>query len=189
VNALEFRPMEGTTDVMTLEIDVRDLIGHPGSSRTVHVNEPVAGLGIALATVPEDRAVDATLLFESVVEGILVSGSVEGTMVLRCARCLKEFDSPFDLTVQELFSPGATAEDDEYRMGAGSVDLEPMIRDAVILAMPFAPLCREDCLGLCARCGGDLNAGECACPAETDARWSALAELRLDLPDDPASTN
>ncbi len=167
---------------MTVAVDVRDLLGHPGSHRTVRVEEPVDGLRTELALVPEDRPVQAELLMESVVEGILASGPVEGTMALTCARCLKPFEAPFRVEVRELFSPEATPEDDEeYPVEEGFVDLEPLIRDNVVPSMPFAPLCREDCLGLCQRCGGDRNLGECTCAEQADPRWSAL--LRFELPD------
>ena len=175
---------------MSVEVDVRDLLGHPGTSREVHVERPVGGMATPLAVVPEDVPVGADLLFESVVEGLLVSGSVQGLMVLSCARCLRPFESPFDLSVQELFAPGARPEDDEYPVEEGAVDLEPMIRDSVVLAMPFSPLCRPDCLGLCARCGGDRNTGECTCPPEVaDPRWEALSSphLHLDLDGEPGS--
>ena len=161
-------------------IDVRDLIEHPGASRSVRVSEPIPGLGTELASVPEDRRVEAVLLFESVVEGVLVSGPVTGAMVLSCARCLKRSRSDFRLDVQELFSPSATDLDDEYPLGDGSVDLEPMIRDAVLLSMPFAPLCRTDCQGLCERCGGDRNLGECTCEPEMDPRWQPLVGVELE---------
>jgi uncharacterized protein len=167
---------------VTVPVDVRDLLEHPGASRTVQVREPVPGLATGVATVPEDQAVAAELLIESVVEGLLVTGPLQGTMVLVCARCLKPLQSGFRIDVQELFTPGATPADDEYPVTEGFVDLEPMIRDAIVLAMPFAPLCRPDCLGLCERCGGDRNLGECSCPPVTDSRWSAL--LELELPDD-----
>jgi uncharacterized protein len=54
------------------------------------------------------------------------------------------------------------------------------VRDAVVLEMPFSPLCRPDCLGLCARCGGDRNLGECSCGPEVDPRWGALDDIRFD---------
>ena len=166
---------------MTVVIDVRDLVGHPGSSRTVRVDESIEGLATQLAVVPDDRPVEADLMLESVVEGILVTGPVWGSMQLSCARCLKTFDQSFHLEVQELFAPGASGEGDEYPLGTeGSMDLEPMIRDAVVLAMPFAPLCRPDCRGLCPRCGGDRNLGECSCPPEVDPRWAPLLDLHLD---------
>jgi uncharacterized protein len=171
--------------LMPIQIDVRDLVARPGSSRTVRVAERVPGLDTELARVPEDRILRVELLVEGVVEGILVSGPVEGVMLLRCARCLKPFDSGFRLDLQELFAPGGT--DEAYPLTEGFVDVEPMIRDAVMLAMPFAPLCRPDCLGLCERCGGDRNLGECACRARADPRWSALLEFRTEESDDAAS--
>jgi uncharacterized protein len=165
---------------VSMVLDVRDLLGQPGSYRTVLVSEPIEGLETALATVPPDRPVRADLLMESVVEGVLASGPVEGVMELSCARCLKRFDAPFQVRVQELFCPGAGAEDDEYPVVEGFADLEPMFRDVIVLAMPFAPLCREDCLGLCERCGGDRNLGECRCEEAADARWSVLSTIELD---------
>jgi uncharacterized protein len=65
----------------------------------------------------------------------------------------------------------------------GGLDLEPMIRDAVILSMPFAPLCRPSCLGLCERCGADRNLGECACGPVVEDAWAPLLDLRLDVLD------
>jgi uncharacterized protein len=169
---------------MGVEIDVRDLIAQPGSSRTVRTDQPVEELATELARVPEDGSVQARLLLESVMEGILVSGSVEGPLELVCARCLKSIPSGFQLDVEELFSPGADATDDEYPVVDGVLDLEPMIRDAVMLSFPFSPLCRPDCLGLCERCGGDRNVGECRCEPETDVRWAALETLEFpDLED------
>jgi uncharacterized protein len=160
---------------------VRDLVAQPGSSRFVRVDEVVPGMATQLAAVPDDRPIDADLLLEGVVDGVLVTGPVSGVMRLSCARCLKAFDRPFTLEVQEMFASGAERPDDQYPLGAeGSLDLEPMIRDAVILAMPFAPLCRPDCRGLCARCGGDRNLGECTCPPKVDPRWAPLIDLKLD---------
>jgi uncharacterized protein len=166
---------------MTAVIDVRDLIGHPGTSRRIRVSEPIPGLGTHLSEVPADRPVGADLLLESVVEGILVSGPLRGVMVLTCARCVKPFDDAFHLDVQELYVPEAQPDDDEYPLVEGSVDLEPMIRDAVLLSMPFAPLCRPDCQGLCERCGGDRNLGECTCQPVADPRWAPLKELEIEL--------
>jgi uncharacterized protein len=161
-------------------LDVRDLLERPGSSRGVHVSEPVTGLHTELARVPEADPVDAELLLEHVVEGILVSGPLSGRMTFRCARCLKEFSREFRVEVHELFVPGATAEDDQYPVEEGAIDLEPMVRDAVMLSMPFSPLCRPECLGLCERCGGDRNLGECSCGPEVDPRWSVLDDVEID---------
>ena len=164
---------------MSVRVDVRDLVDQPGSSREVIVEEPVPGLRTELAHVPDDSPVRGELLMESVVEGILISGPISARMDVSCARCLKPIQGELLVQVQELFSPRAEPDDDEYPLADGQVDLEPMIRDAVVPSMPYAPLCRPDCLGLCERCGGDRNMEECRCEPEPDARWAPLLELRL----------
>lgn len=165
---------------MPITLDVRDLIGSAGASRDVPIRERVSGLVTELANVPEERGVAGTLRLESLVDGILASGTIEGSMELVCARCLTNMTSPFAVDVDELFAPGATAEDDAYPVSEGTIDLEPLIRDAVLMAMPFAPLCRPGCLGLCERCGGDRNMDECTCAPEPDPRWAALEHVRAD---------
>jgi len=155
-------------------IDVRDLLEHPGSSKTVRVDEPVPGLSTELVEVPKDEPLEGDLTLESVIEGIYVTGSVAGRMSFRCARCLKPFERDFEIGLQEMVvrDPGP---DDDYVLEPDlHLDPEPMVRDAVVLAMPFSPLCKPDCLGLCERCGGDRNLGECTCTAYVDPRWAAL---------------
>ncbi len=162
-------------------IDVRDLLERPGSSRTVRLDEAVEGLRTELAEVPEDRHVEGDLLLESVVEGIHVSGEVSATLALRCARCLREFDRPLGVHVSELVLREAGPEDDYALTPDLTLDPEPMVRDAVVLSMPFSPLCRPDCLGLCERCGGDRNLGECTCAEPpSDPRWAGLGGLTFD---------
>jgi len=170
-------------------IDVRDLLESPGSSRTLHVEEPVPGLRTELADA-EDTPIAADLTLESVVEGIFVRGSLEGRFTMRCARCLKTFERDFDVEMTELVArePGP---DDDYALEPDlTLDPEPIVRDAVVLEMPFSPLCRPDCLGLCEICGGDRNLGECPGHEVTDPRWDALDVLlnHLDArPDEGAS--
>jgi uncharacterized protein len=158
-------------------IDIRDLLERPGSSRTVHVEEPVAGLRTELVDVPEDAPIAGDLLLESVVDGIYVSGSLGGHFQMRCARCLKPFERDFDVEMTELVAREPGPEDDYALAEDLTLDPEPMVRDAVGLEMPFAPLCRPDCLGLCDICGGDRNLGECPGHARTDPRWAALDTL------------
>jgi uncharacterized protein len=161
-------------------VDVRDLIARPGSSREVHVAQGIRGLATGLAEVPPESPVRVDVLMESLVEGILVSGPLSGTVEYRCARCLRSFTDQFLIEVTELFASDASEDDDEYPLGDGMIDLEPMVRDAVLLSMPFSPLCRPDCLGLCERCGGDRNLGECHCPPRRDPRWAGLESLDID---------
>ncbi len=171
---------------MTLAaIDVRDLIGDPGASRTVSLRGSIDELATELVTVSEDAPVEAALLLESIVEGILVTGRVAGAWRLRCARCLTEFDGTFDIEVHELFVADPDEDGDEYPLDAeGSLDVNQMVRDAIGVEMPFSPLCRSDCLGLCPFCGGDRNLGECAGHDEVDPRFAVLSELLPDLTDD-----
>jgi DUF177 domain-containing protein len=155
-------------------IDVRDLLERPGSSKTVRVDEPVPGLSTELVEVSKDEPLEGDLTLESVVEGIYVTGSVGGQMSFRCARCLRPFERAFEIPLQEMVvrEPGP---DDDYVLEPDlHLDPEPMVRDAVVLAMPFSPLCTPECLGLCERCGGDRNLGECSCTPQIDPRWAAL---------------
>ena len=162
-----------------MRADVRDLLERPASSRRLSVEEPVAGLRLELAAVPEEAPVRADLLLERVEEGIVVSGSLRGRMQLSCARCLEQFEGEFAVDVQELFAREAGPGDDEYPLDPeGDLDLDPLVRDAVLLAAPFSPLCRPECRGLCPRCGTDLNLEACTCADEAvDPRWDALQGL------------
>jgi DUF177 domain-containing protein len=167
---------------VTIEpIDVRDLIGHPGASRTKHVRGTLEGLGTEVASLGHDEAVDGVLLLECVVEGILVSGPIRGTVHFRCARCLIEFDRPLAVEVHELFTRRPDEGGDEadaYVLDPGGwLEPEQMVRDAVGVELPFSPLCRPDCLGICDVCGGDRNLGECPGHEEIDPRWVELERL------------
>ncbi|HEY7281543.1 MAG TPA: DUF177 domain-containing protein [Actinomycetota bacterium] len=169
-----------------IEVDVRELLAHPGSSRPFVLDRPVEGVRLELAGMAEGAAVRGDLLLESVVEGVLVSGPLRGPLTLTCARCLTEFDGSFEVDVQELFvAPGRDAGPDDYTVSPeGAIDLEPLVRDNVLPALPFSPLHAPDCRGLCERCGGNRNLGECSCVDEpVDARWAALDALFADAPD------
>jgi uncharacterized protein len=163
-------------------VSVAEILGHPGEYRDVAVGRALAAVEVPLARLTE-RPLSGSLRLESVMEGILVTGSVDGATELQCARCLKAFGSEVEVEVCELYTaPGHEAEDDAYRVKGTEIDLEPMLRDAVGLALPLNPVCRPDCAGLCARCGTDLNDGACDCVEdESDPRWDALAELRAKL--------
>ena len=121
---------------------------------------------------------------ESVTEGVLVSGRVTGALRGECVRCLREIDDQLAVTIQELYAyehsttDETTDEDEVGRLQGDLIDLEPAVRDAVVLALPTHPLCRADCSGLCPECGGYLD----ELPADhshqrIDPRWSALKDL------------
>jgi uncharacterized protein len=159
-------------------VDVRDLLEDPGGSRRVTMEETFEDMATELARILPEDPVRIEVLLESVAEGIMVSGPLSGRLAFRCARCLKDFRGGFRYEIEELFAPSPG--DDEYPIAEGRIDLEPLVRDTVVPALPFSPLCREDCLGLCERCGGDRNLGECTCGPEVDPLWAALDDLRIE---------
>ena len=161
-------------------LDVHDLTGNPGATRTHEVTGMLEYLGSELVRVPDDAPVKARLLLESLVEGLLVSGRIEGIWILVCARCLTESPDTFSATVHELFTTDAQGDDDAYPYDPETgLDPAQMIRDAIGTQMPFAPLCRPDCAGLCEICGGNRNLGECPGHERMDPRFAVLADLVL----------
>ena len=135
-----------------LVLDVRELGRRPGSMRTVRRTVPAPdGLGVELARVPTGEPVELDLRLESVVEGVLVSGTATAAVAGECARCLGPVADRVTVDLQELFAYAdsateETTEEDEISHLVGDhLDLEPVVRDAVVLALPLSPLCREDC--------------------------------------------
>jgi uncharacterized protein len=175
-----------------LVIDVRELGRRPGSMHRVRTSVPAPeGLGVEMARVPAGSPLELDLRLESVVEGVLVSGTIRAATTGECARCLGPVSDEVTAEVQELFAyqestTQETTEDDEVSLLVGDLlDLEPVVRDAVVLALPLSPLCREDCPGLCPDCGvalDDLPADHTH-EAPIDPRWAALVERTA-----PAST-
>jgi len=170
--------------VQDLRLSVAEILGRPGEYRDIAVRRPLQGVGMELARLG-DRGIDGKLRIESVIEGVLVTGRVRGDAAMQCARCLNEFRKDVTLRVCELYAgPGHEATDDEdvYQVEGMEIDLEPMIRDAVTLALPLNPLCSRACKGLCGTCGTDLNLGSCECKQDdVDPRWAALSDLRQRL--------
>jgi uncharacterized protein len=134
-------------------------------------------LGIEVIGVPPGSPVDLDLRLESVVEGVLVTGTAVVRLQGNCARCLDEISSTEEVDIQELFCyPGKETDDPEALHIEGElIDLEPVLRDAVVLDLPFTPLCRPDCAGLCPDCGANLNRDPDHRHAEPiDPRWASL---------------
>lgn len=141
------------------------------------VAEAPADLGIDVIGVPPGSPVDLDLRLESVGEGVLVTGTAVVRLAGSCARCLEKIASQEEVDILQLFCyPGKELDDAEaLHIEAELIDLEPVLRDAVVLDLPFSPLCRPDCAGLCPECGINLNADTDHSHAEpTDPRWSGL---------------
>jgi uncharacterized protein len=167
-----------------LVLDTRELGRRPGSQRQVSRTVPApADLGIEVLQVPEGSPVELDLRLEAVMEGVLVTGTADVSLAGECARCLEPITDELSVDLQELYVYEDHAlpdeEDGEVSMLQGDlVDLEPLLRDAVVLALPFQPLCTDDCPGLCPECGARLadDPGH-AHEAAVDPRWAALADL------------
>ncbi len=142
------------------------------------VAEAPAGMGNDMIGVPPGSPIDLDLRVESVVEGVLVTGTAEVILRGECVRCLGVVESDDEIDILELFLHPEKEPDDEEasRIEAELIDLEPLLRDSVVLDLPFTPLCRPDCAGLCASCGANLNQDpEHRHDEAIDPRWGALA--------------
>jgi len=154
--------------------------------------EAPADLGTDVIGIPQGTALALELRLESVMEGVLVSGTIRGCAAGECVRCLDDVSLEMGADLQELFVyPGRTpaGEDDEdlREFEDDLIDLEPVVRDAVVLALPFQPVCRQDCPGLCSECGARLADDPGHHHDSADPRWAALQGLTQSLPDEKES--
>lgn len=158
--------------------NVRDLSRRAGEMREFEREFDVPSqLGEAVAVVPEGERMALKVRLESIHEGILATVDVKTKVHSECVRCLRKMSAALQLEFQELFSYTPN-EADEYEVHGDHVDLEPPLRDAVVLALPFQPVCSPDCPGLDPESGELRVAGEAeASLAGTDPRWAALAEF------------
>lgn len=164
-----------------LVLDTHDLVRRAGEMRTVATTvEAPADLGIAVIGVPEGSPVRLDLRLEAVVEGVLVTGTAHARSAGECVRCLVQLSDEVEVDVQELFAyPESDADDEEaFRLNGTLLDLEPVLRDAIVLELPYQPVCRPDCRGLCPVCGVDLNTVEQHDHENAvDPRWAKLAQF------------
>ncbi|MQY12220.1 hypothetical protein SRB5_23530 [Streptomyces sp. RB5] len=151
-----------------------------------------ADLGIEVIGVPGGAAVELDLRLESVMEGVLVTGTAHAPVTGECVRCLEPIEQELDVDFQELYSypeadhrgrvfdtePGdEESEQETYYLEDDLFDLEPVLRDAVVLALPLQPVCRDDCPGLCSECGARLADDPDHHHEVTDIRWAALKDI------------
>src|SRR5690606_14668235 len=118
-----------------------------------------ADLGSAVFGVPEGSAIDIELRLEAVMDGILATGTASAQATGECVRCLEDLDENLVVDFQELYlydRAGGDADEDELFLEGDLLDLEPVLRDAVVLALPLNPVCGPDCPGLCPECGARL---------------------------------
>ena len=155
-----------------LRLLVSDLIREPGRRRAVRLEVPVAW-GLESSRVDPAEPLRADLMLEGTSGGIIVRGRVEVLARHICCRCLAEWSEPLEVELLEVLSADPEA---EYQLHGDQADLEPPLRDAVLLALPLRPVCRPDCRGICSVCGADLNTG--SCPGHDEESGSSFASLR-----------
>ncbi|MFE9253428.1 YceD family protein [Streptomyces sp. NPDC007088] len=180
-----------------LVFDTHELGRRPGAlqrlSRTIQAPGGDAVFGIeGVIAVPEGSPVEIDLRLESVMDGVLVTGTARASAEGECVRCLEPLKRELDADFQEMFSypeaeerrrrtaaPDEESEEDEdiTPLEDGMFDLEPVLRDAVVLALPLQPVCREDCPGLCSTCGERLADDPDHHHDAVDIRWAALQGL------------
>ena len=176
-----------------LVFDSRALGRRAGAMTEVRTAVPAPpGLGIGVIGVVAGSAVELDLRLESVVEGVLVTGTAAMQARGECVRCLGDVFVPVEVDVQELFVHEGQEEDDEdvSRLNGDLVDLEPVLRDDVVLGLPFQPLCDDECPGLCPSCGARLADDPAhGHEADRDPRWAALLRLHDPVPPDAATAD
>jgi uncharacterized protein len=173
-----------------LVLDTRELGRRAGAMKLLDLTVPApADLGTAVIGVPSGSDVELDLRLESVIDGVLVSGTARVRTVGECSRCLDPVVADMVVDLQELYEHPEEdhrgrvvydAPDDEDplpRLVGDLLDLEPTLRDAVVLALPLAPVCRDDCPGLCVECGARLADEPDHHHDAVDPRWAALAGL------------
>lgn len=168
-----------------LVFDTRSLARGPGSVRTEIRTVPApADLHTGMAHIPEGADLHLEVRLESVTEGVLATVNTTAPVAGECARCLEPVTQTVAVRCQELFSyeqNGGDGGEDGYSLDGDLLDLEPVLRDALVLALPLAPRCQEDCPGLCVECGVRLaQAGqEHHHGPALDPRWAALRQITM----------
>ena len=162
-----------------LVVDTHELGRRPGNERTVTLSIAApADLGSAVFGVPEGSDIAIELRLEAVMDGVLATGTTSVQVTGECVRCLIEIDDHMDVDFQELYlyaDPG----EEELALDGDLLDLEPVLRDAAVLALPLNPVCDPECPGLCPDCGVRLaDDPDHTHEAAIDPRWSALKDLK-----------
>jgi uncharacterized protein len=162
-----------------LRVNVAPLRKRAGTRQQFVQQTHVGGLSTSGSQVPDGAEVTVEVALESLQGGaILVEGSVVAPWAGDCRRCVGPAVGQVDIRVRELFEPGSDHEE-TYPLEGDQIDLEPLVRDAVLLELPQAPVCADTCQGLCPTCGINRNEGTCDCEPEVrDPRWAALDQLK-----------
>jgi len=168
-------------------IDIHQLGRRPGAMKRLARVLPAPGdLANEVISVPQGWDIIVELSLESVMDGVYVTGTARAQTAGECVRCLDPVGATVEAELQELYfyeapEPVGDAEElDALRLVDGDyLDLEPALRDAIVTALPFQPVCRPECPGLCSRCGARLAEEPDHSHDEADPRWAVLQQLDL----------
>jgi uncharacterized protein len=175
-----------------MSVDITRLGRRPGAMVTLRDTVPSPSrIGLDMIAIDRGAPLELDLRVESVSEGVLVTGTVAAPTVGECARCLTEVHGRVEVGLTELFAypdsaTEATTEEDEVgHIVDDTINLEQSIIDAVALDLPFSPVCRPDCPGLCPECGVPLAAEPGHHHDRIDPRWAKLAQMLPTEPPEP----
>lgn len=158
-------------------LPARDIVRKPGEMREHELTIPTPERwGEGIVAIEKDRPLELDVRLESVHEGILVSGTVDTVADGECSRCLRAISQPVEVEFQELFEYSGD-ETPDFVLQDDHVDLETLVRDAIVLSLPFQPVCRPDCPGLDPATGELLTESPGAAQDPIDPRWAALQKL------------
>lgn len=163
-----------------LVVDVAELRRRAGNRKRIERSALLSGLVVADVAVMEDAAVEVEGVLESISDQVVIDGTVRADWVGSCRRCLNEVTGRVEVAIREVFDRHPV-EGETYALTGDTLDLEPMVRDTVLLSLPLAPLCDDACPGPDpdhpVGAAGDDPADE---SGEGDPRWAALRDLRFD---------
>lgn len=163
-----------------LVVGVADLLRRPGNHREEHIEVVLGGLSVSGTAVPPGERVTLDLRLDAVNAGVVATGSIGAAWEGECRRCLRVVRGSITAHVQEIYE-AEPVDGETSKLDVDRIDLEPLARETVLLELPLAPLCQDDCAGLCAECGADRNVVDCGHTLEpADDRWSALDALRFE---------
>jgi uncharacterized protein len=163
-----------------LLVNATELLRVPGTVRALSTAVALDELDVVDDRVVGDVRVELEL--ESTLDDIHVGGVLTVVWRDQCRRCLRPLSGDLVIEVDERYAPAESRADPEsFPIDHGQLDLRPLAREGVLLGIDDAPLCRDDCPGLCPICGADLSSGPCGCDTTVrDERWAVLDQLRGD---------
>ena len=164
-----------------LLINIIEMTRRAGTLKNIEITIPVSTFDFADKRLDDATEIDIALQLESINGGIIVQGTVTGRSHLLCGRCLREIDYANVASIDEMYQR-VPDNPDAYPIVGESLDLQPMVREMVLLSLPDTPLCKADCPGLCPQCGADLQSAPCGCQAQRfEERCEILDQLREEL--------